>query len=183
MKKITFIFVCLLLMCGTVFAATAEENRGTEEEKRKSLAPTEVQQLPAAPARESGLSKEKQAFLEEVYNKKVSSLGDACRALGIMLGKEEQFVQENFFPPSMKAPFHLQEPLRKGVVAYMLCKALHIKGGLWLRLLGVNQRYALRELVYEGVMFSGNVQDFMSGRELISTLTQAADYLARSHDK
>jgi len=89
------------------------------------------------------------------------------------LGREEQFVQK----------FNYQEPLRKGQVAYMLCKALDMKGGLWLRLLGLSQRYALRELVYERVMVPGNVQDFMSGKELISTLNQAADYLARSHDK
>lgn len=173
MKKIAFIFFCLLLMRTSVFAASAEDTRGIEEDKRKSLAPTEAQQYPAAPAHGPKSDKENYAFLLELYNKKVSSIADACRAISILLGREEQFVQK----------FNYQEPLRKGQVAYMLCKALDMKGGLWLRLLGLSQRYALRELVYERVMVPGNVQDFMSGKELISTLNQAADYLARSHDK
>jgi len=183
MKKMAFILFCFLLMRVSAFAASAEDTRGREEDKRKSLAPTEVQQYPATPAHEPESDKENYAFLSELYNKKVSSIADACRAISIVLGREEQFVQDNLLPPSIKKKFNYQEPLRKGQAAYMLCKALDMEGGLWLRLLGLNQRYALRELVYEGIMFPGNVQDFMSGKELISTLTQAADYLTRSHDK
>jgi hypothetical protein len=173
MKKIALIFFCLLLMPVSVFAASAEDTRGIEEDKRKSLAPTEIQQYPATAAEEPGSDKENYAYLLELYNKKLSSVADACRAISILLGKDEQFVQK----------IDQQGPLTKGQAAYMLCQALEIKGGLWLRLLGLNQRYALRELVYEGIMFSGSVQDFMSGRELISTLNRAADYASRFHDK
>ncbi len=185
MKKIAFIFFCILLMRVSAFAASAEDVRGIEEEKRKSLVPTEAQQYPAAAIYEPKLDRENYAFLSGLYNKKVSSIGDACRSISIVLGTEEQFVQENFLPSYIiiKEKSDYQNPLRKGQVAYMLCKALNIKGGLWLRLLGLKQRYALRELVYEGIMFPGNIHDFMSGRELMITLTQTADYLTGTDDK
>ena len=183
MKKIALVFFCLLIMPVSAFAASAEDTRGREEDKRKSLVPTEAQQSPAALAHEPKSDKENYAFLSDLYNKKISSIADACRAISILLGRDEQFVQDNLLPPSVKKGFKYPQPLRKGQVAYMLCKALDIKGGLWLRFLGLNQRYALRELVYEGIMFSGSVQDFMSGKELLITLTQAVDYLTRSHDQ
>jgi len=60
----------------------------------------------------------------------------------------------------------------------MFAQAMGIKGGIVLRTFGLSQRYAFKELVYQGIMFPGNVHDVMSGRELIWTLTQAADYMA-----
>jgi hypothetical protein len=61
----------------------------------------------------------------------------------------------------------------------MFCKALKIKGGILLTLFGVNQRYALKELVHQRVMSSGNVKDVVSGEELVLILTRAGIYMAK----
>jgi hypothetical protein len=67
----------------------------------------------------------------------------------------------------------------------MFAKAMDIKGGMTLRIFGLTQRYALKELVYQDIMLPGIVHDFVSGQELIWTLTQAADYMAekQAHSK
>jgi hypothetical protein len=43
----------------------------------------------------------------------------------------------------------------------------------------MNERYALSELAFEGIMASGNVRDIVTGDELVSALTQATNYLNR----
>jgi hypothetical protein len=174
MKKTAFIFLCFFFIPVSVFAVSPEDTRLIEEDKRMILVPTEAKQYPVAPAEEPAAEKENDAFLSELYNKKVSSIADAWRAISIILGKEvssQDILSDD------------QGPLTKGRAATLLCKALEIKGGLMLRLFGLNQRYALRELVYEGIIPSGNAQDLMSGREWISSLNRAADYKARFHDK
>ena len=65
------------------------------------------------------------------------------------------------------------------LAAYMFYKALGIKGGLCLRLFGVNERYAVKELGFQGIMPSGNVNDIVSGEELVSAFTQATNYITK----
>ena len=73
------------------------------------------------------------------------------------------------------------EPLRKGLFAYMLYSALDVKGGITLSLFGVSERYALKELVYQGILSSGNVKDILSGDELVTTTMRAADFIAKKN--
>ena len=65
----------------------------------------------------------------------------------------------------------------------MLCRALNLRGGLWIRLFGLSQRYALKELTYEGIMLPGATNEIVSGRELIFMLTQSAQYITEVMDK
>ena len=68
------------------------------------------------------------------------------------------------------------KPLRRGVTAFVLLRVLDIKGGVFLRIFNESERYALKELLYEGIRSSGNVDEIISGDELASTITRAVNY-------
>ena len=71
----------------------------------------------------------------------------------------------------------------KILCTYMFSKAFDIKRGVILSLFGMSERYALKELVYQGMMSPGNVKDIVSGEELISILTQTGDYRAKMRER
>jgi hypothetical protein len=190
MKKIGLLLLLLVLTPFLLMAQTAEDKRRIEEEKRESLRPSEVRIL--WEEREKSypeLTPIKRDYFAELLSKRVAFFSDACRVLTVLMGVENQykdfdsqiafFKERNIIPRRIALECNPAEPLCKGLTAYMFCEALGIKGGLWLRLFGMNQRYALRELVFEGIMSPGNINDIVSGKELIFILTQAANYLSR----
>jgi hypothetical protein len=68
-------------------------------------------------------------------------------------------------------------PMDKATLAYVIYKALGMRGGINMALFN-NRRYALRELVYRGMMAGGADYAFVSGSELIAVLGRADDYRA-----
>ena len=67
-------------------------------------------------------------------------------------------------------------PVTKGTVAYMLCRALNIKGGVTIAIFGLSRRYAFRELIFLKIMKGGADSEFVTGRELLDVLTNAELY-------
>jgi len=65
------------------------------------------------------------------------------------------------------------EPVRKGTLALMLCRALDIKGGLFMRLLG-GRRYAYREAVYLELMQGGSEREYLTGPEVVDVMGRVA---------
>jgi len=72
--------------------------------------------------------------------------------------------------------------LTRGRVAYMICTACGIEGGLTMRVFGASERYAFRECLYLGVWGSGNQRDYLTGGELMGLLKWSLEYL-ESHPK
>ena len=72
--------------------------------------------------------------------------------------------------------------LTRGRAAYLLCQALHIKGGVTMSVFGPSERYCFRECLYLGVWPGGNQRDLMTGGELMGVLKWAADY-QEEHEK
>ena len=70
-----------------------------------------------------------------------------------------------------------QAKLTRGRVAYMICRACGIKGGITMRIFGLSERYCFRECVYLGVWPGGNQRDLMTGGELMGVLKWTADYV------
>ena len=66
----------------------------------------------------------------------------------------------------------LDEQLRRGQFAYMLCKALDIKGGLTMRIIGTRERYALREVIFLGLMPDVNKAKYVNGMEVLGVLSE-----------
>ena len=192
MKKTFILLLCLVLFPSLLIAQTPEERRGIEEDKREDLRPTEVRisdESKTEPPSKAPIDPIDIVYFAELIQKKVTFRYDACKALVVLMGVEDQYIgldsqitflkEKNLLPKKFESEFDPTQPLRKGLAAYMFCKALEIKGGLSLRIFGMSERYALRELAYQGIMPSGNVQDIVSGEELVSVLMQAANYLAQ----
>jgi hypothetical protein len=173
---------------------TKVQNRRIEEEKRADLKPTQKGRLPeskeeeAEPTDLSGFN-----YFRHLITKNVAQQGDACMSVAVMLNIDDEagdldsqikaLNERGIIPKKIAADFDPSQPLRKGVAAHMFCKALGIKGGVVLRLFGVSQRYALKELVFENIMFPGYDRDLVSGKELVLILTEAVNYLAAKQGK
>jgi hypothetical protein len=169
-------------------AQSPEDKRRVEEEKRGDLKLSEFYPPESEAAAPSVDRSGQNAYITKLLKKDVSDLSDAYQALVILMGAGDQFsgpdsqydflVENGIVSERIGTKGNYGGPLRKGAAAYMFAQAMGIKGGIVLRTFGLSQRYAFKELVYQGIMFPGNVHDVMSGRELIWTLTQAADYMA-----
>lgn len=174
-------------------AQSQGEDRRIEEQKRESLRPSESRIVEEKKAIPPTLDPIDLLYFAELMLKRIAYRYDASKALVILMGVENQhialdsqihfFKKTNILPKRFGSEFDPMEPLRKGLTAYMFSKALGIKGGLILRLFGMNERYALKELVYQGMMSSGNVKDIVSGEELISILTQAGNHRAKMRER
>jgi hypothetical protein len=69
-----------------------------------------------------------------------------------------------------------KEPLTKGRLAYMVCQALGIKGGLIMRLTGPTERYCLLECAYLEFIINGADYQNCTGGELTSVIDRADAY-------
>ena len=98
-----------------------------------------------------------------------SALGEMTFAEICDILTQKQLIKKDY----AKDPKRL---VNRGQIAYMICKALEIKGGLTMRIFGVSERYGYRECVYLGLLPVGSQWDKVSGSELLGILAQAADY-------
>jgi len=69
--------------------------------------------------------------------------------------------------------FAAGEPVTKGTLAYLVCRALDVKGGLLLRLLP-SKRYAYREAVYQELVTRGSEHEPLTGPEAVGIMGRAA---------
>jgi hypothetical protein len=139
-----------------------------------ALDPSFAQDKPAPAAKES-----RTAYLRRIFEKDRATYGDACRAILSIL--KDEHSDADFAAVSgdlsgrgiVSADWNLQEVslLTKGTLAYMVCQALNLKGGLTMRLFGVNRRYALRECQQRRLIVGGVTDEYVTGRELIDVIT------------
>ncbi len=188
MKKVLILLVSFFLLPSLLMAQSLQEERRVEETKRENLQSSETSLSPEKPkkAKSQPLDPVDMIYFAELVPRRIAFGYDACKAVVVLMGVDNKyidlesqvsFLKENkLLPNYLESGFDPMKPLRKGVLAYMFCKVLDIKGGILLRLLGMNQRYALKELVYQGIMSSGNEKDIVSGEELVLTLTRAVSY-------
>lgn len=190
MKKI---FLLLLLFSifpfPSILAAPGpQDDRRIEEQKRNNLKPTEVHYQGKKPvARSAPLFPDDTVYLLEMTFRKVTYGYDLCKTIVILKGVENDYIgldaqvdylkEQNYLPKHLEDTFDPMKPLQRGLTAYVLRKVLDIKGGIFLRIFHESERYALKELLYAGIMSSGNVNEIISGDELASAITQAVNYL------
>jgi hypothetical protein len=129
------------------------------------------------------------AYLRRIFEKDRASYGDACRAVLSVVKSEHSdadfaSISDDLYRSGIaRADWRLLEGslLTKGTLAYMVCQALEIKGGLTMRLFGINRRYALRECIQRRLMLSGSVDEYVTGRELIDVITNATIHKEQGH--
>jgi hypothetical protein len=129
------------------------------------------------------------AYLRRIFEKDRASYGDACRAILSVI--KEEHSDADFAAISgdltgrgvVNAEWGLQEAnlLTKGTLAYMVCQALEIKGGVTMRIFGINRRYALRECIHRRLIVGGTTDEFVTGRELIDVITNATITKEQGH--
>jgi hypothetical protein len=124
------------------------------------------------------------AYVRRIFQKDRCSFGDVCRIV-LSLAKGEHTdapfseVQKDLAQRGILAgDWGLEEPVAvtKGTLAYMLCQALGIKGGVVTRICGMSRRYAFRECVYTGLLRGKTDMEYVTGRELIDALAEAETY-------
>lgn len=125
--------------------------------------------------------------LTQIVGRNAVTLSDAFELLLTLMQIEElypgfesrqTFLHKTAIIPSDWLSKKPEDPITQGELAYALVKTLRLKGGLKARLLGMNQRFALEELIYQEVMRPGNSQDFITGEELVVIMTRALDLMA-----
>ncbi len=134
--------------------------------------------------REAKPKESRTAYIRRIYAGDRASYGDACRAVASLARgghTDDDFaaIHKDLSDRGIvDAGWGLQEgdKLRKGDLSYMLCRALGIKGGLTIQVIGLTRRYAFRECVYAGLVKGGTPGEYVSGRELIDFMTNAEIY-------
>ncbi|MCK5014522.1 MAG: hypothetical protein KAS66_11945 [Candidatus Omnitrophica bacterium] len=182
-----FILLSLLLSLYSVSAAPApQDERRIEEQKREILKSTEVhyqEKAPTRPSQATRLQPEDLIYISELSFRKITYGYDLCKLLVVLKGVENEYIgldaqvtylkDQDYLPKKIHNTFDPMKPLRRGLTAYVLRKVLNVKGGIFLNIFKESERYALKELTYEGIMSPGNIHEILSGDELASTMTQA----------
>ena len=143
---------------------------------------------PAAPGSDA-------QFFAELGYKTAATAADAARAFMILVseGKETGADYEaartylrsrGVLPDGWLNSARAEDPLEKGHLARLVCRAIGIKGGTWMRLLGPQPRLALRECVYLELMAIGPEYQYVTGGELVGVIDRADRWRVReaNHD-
>jgi hypothetical protein len=194
--RVTFLMLFGILASLPLFAESTSEERRTVEERR-----VEEQKRASLQSSEASLSAKKQeqerpsrqteqlfdrlelAYVMDMMQKKVTYRYDACKAVMIIKGIENEYLdlnsqlaylQENkILPKKYRKEFDTSKPLRKGLFALMLAKTLGIKGGISPHLFPHSERYALKEMAFAGVLSDTHKNDLVSGSEFVTAVMQA----------
>ena len=126
-------------------------------------------------------------FLDRVSSQPRVSENDAYRGVLMLLDgqdKDQTFQQrtENLAARGMvdRSWTHdAARPLTRGRLAYMICRACDIRGGVVLHLTGPNPWYCLKELEYQRLMAPGTIFAETTGMEFVAVLGRA-DVLRRT---
>jgi len=135
----------------------------------------------AAPAADA--SSDAQFFAELGY-KDVALASDAARALVILVSEGTEsgadfeaartyLRTKGILPDGWLDQAKPEDPIDKGHLASLICRALGIKGGFMMRLAGPVPRYALNECVYLSLMARGAEYRHVQGSELVGVIDHA----------
>jgi hypothetical protein len=82
--------------------------------------------------------------------------------------------QRDLLPADFDRP--PSEIVRRGTVARVLAPMLEIEGGLTMRLVGPEPRYALRALMHRDIMPESSVQQGLTGIQMVGIISRARQY-------
>jgi len=173
MKKY-FLMILFVSVCSSlVFGQTSQDKRRIEEEKRDILDARDLKILIKKDSKLPPPDSSNLDFFSQLLSKKYVLISDALRAMAILQG-----IEDKILPPKIVSNLNKNEPLRNGLLAYLFCKVMNLKGGIILRFFGLTERYAFKELVYMDIMQSGHINAIVSSEEFILMFTRTADYIA-----
>ncbi len=129
-------------------------------------------------------------FFAELGYKPVATASDTARALVIFVSQGKRlggdfdacraYLRERgILPDGWLNEADPDDPTTKGNLARLICKALDLEGGLWMRLLGPLPRLALHECAYLDLMQRGATYRHVMGGELVGVIDRADRFRAK----
>lgn len=127
---------------------------------------------------------------EHLQTQPMVTMAEAYRAMLLLADGREQYADFEARRAALqergivRPAWNLQREacIDRGSVAYMVCRILQIRGGVNFNLfapLGIgDRRYAVRELIYMGMMTPGASYRYLTGGELVELLAEADRYMA-----
>lgn len=191
-RYLVLVVSAFLLFETSVAAQNVQQDRRIEEGKREELKNT-LTTGPAAPP--PSTSKEpvppvpqpfEALYFMNLVQHRIAYHYDAAKSIAILMEVDEELIdldaqagylrEKGFLSRRFREGFDPMAPLRRGPAAYMFLRALGIPGGIALHLFGPSERYALKEMVFQGILSPGHAEDILSGAELLQIMSQAAAY-------
>jgi hypothetical protein len=131
--------------------------------------------LPPAAGRDSA------QLAYDLSQKTWCSNDDACSMILLLLNGEDPYrnFDERIVALDEKGiadigwDIEADKPVTKGTLAYMLCRAVDIRGGVMMHLLNI-RRYSYRQAVAEGLMVRGSEFEPLTGPEVVGIMGRAA---------
>jgi hypothetical protein len=123
-------------------------------------------------------------FWHELATRKVTSNDDAFH--GVLLYSDNHDDSKTYddrvstlksrglLPASFSEPAN--EAISRGTLAVMIVKMVGIKGGWVMHVFGPSPRYAVKELVYDGLYPPSSPQQTFSGTEFVGIIGKIDDY-------
>ena len=123
-------------------------------------------------------------FWHELEGRAVTSNDDAFHGLLLYADNHDDAKNYDQRVTALKSrgllPESFSEPantsIKRGVLAVAIVKITGIKGGWVMHVFGPTQRYAVKELVYEGIYPSSSPQQTFSGAEFVGIIGKLEDY-------
>ena len=142
--------------------------------------PVDLSQEPPNLGPPAAVSRDSASTAYELSRQAWCSNDMACSMVLLMTQGEDRYTsfEERRAAVEVKglarANWRLQgdKPVSKGTLAYMLCRAMDIKGGLWMHLLP-SRRYAYREALHRKLMERGSEYEPLTGPEAVGILGRA----------
>ena len=123
-------------------------------------------------------------FWHALGDRSIACYDDAFHGLLIYLDGEDKsesyatrvdtLKSRGLLAPGFNAP--PTQAVDRGTLAVAIAKSLKIKGGLMMRVTGVAPRYAVRELMYEGVYPPSSPNQTFSGAEFLGVMGKMEDW-------
>lgn len=178
--RLMTVAVAILLVAGWVSAAETAAPPAKAAPAPATPAPAAAQPVPSAPAAPTNDAQ----FFAELGYKDVATAADTARAMAIFVSEGKETTADfeacrtylktkGLLPDGWLSKVSADEPLDKNRLAVLLCKALRVKGGMWMRLLGPQPRLAMRECVYLELIADGAEYVHVTGGELVGAIDRA----------
>lgn len=90
------------------------------------------------------------------------------------VGRVDTLKSRGLLPANFNAP--PTQAVDRGTLAVAIARALKIRGGLMMRATGTAPRYAVRELMYEGVYPPSSPNQTFSGAEFLGVMGKMEDW-------
>jgi len=127
---------------------------------------------------------EQMTFWHELNSRPMTSNDEAFHGLLLLIDGEDgaadyearvaNLVERGLLAKNFDAS--ADDAVLRGTVAFVIVKALDIKGGAVMRTFGPSPRYALRELVYMNMLEPSSTHQTFSGAAFVSLVGRVDDY-------